>query len=131
MLMYIVFNSTMMMLVISCRKNLRIDIFSFCLCTILYSKMANFRLYPEMSRSKKWRCEGSVTIYFNYILKQLAIVEVALHGLKVDRYLTSPRRGRVLITKISYCILRGRIKGFNCSITTILCQVGSYRTVVG
>ena len=32
---------------------------------------------------------------------------------------------------ISYCILRGRIKGFNRSITTILCQVGSYRTVVG
>ena len=31
----------------------------------------------------------------------------------------------------SYCILRGRIKGFNHSITTILCQVGSYRTVVG
>ena len=32
---------------------------------------------------------------------------------------------------IVYCILRGRIKGFNRSITTILCQVGSYRTVVG
>ena len=35
------------------------------------------------------------------------------------------------IVIISYCILRGRIKGFNRSITTILCQVGSYRTVVG
>ena len=33
--------------------------------------------------------------------------------------------------KLSYCILRGQIKGFNSSITTILCQVGSYRTVVG
>ena len=30
-----------------------------------------------------------------------------------------------------YCILRGRIKGFNRSITTILFEVGSYRTVVG
>ena len=30
-----------------------------------------------------------------------------------------------------YCILRGWIKGFNSSITTIMCQVGSYRTVVG
>ena len=26
----------------------------------------------------------------------------------------------------NYCILRGRIKGFNCSITTILFEVGSY-----
>ena len=31
----------------------------------------------------------------------------------------------------SYYILRGRIKGFNSSITTILFEVGSYRTVVG
>ena len=30
-----------------------------------------------------------------------------------------------------YCILRGWIKGFNSSITTIMCQVGSYRTVIG
>ena len=30
-----------------------------------------------------------------------------------------------------YCILRGQIKGFNSSITTILFEVGSYRTVVG
>ena len=30
-----------------------------------------------------------------------------------------------------YCILRGRIKGFNRSISTILFEVGSYRTVVG
>ena len=30
-----------------------------------------------------------------------------------------------------YCILRGRIKGFNRSITTIMCEDGSYRTVVG
>ena len=30
-----------------------------------------------------------------------------------------------------YCILRGRIKGFNRSITTIMCKDGSYRTVVG
>ena len=29
---------------------------------------------------------------------------------------------------IIYCILHGRIKGFNSS---IMCQVGSYRTVVG
>ena len=32
---------------------------------------------------------------------------------------------------IDYCILHGRIKGFNCSITTILFEVGSDRTVVG
>ena len=31
----------------------------------------------------------------------------------------------------NYCILRGRIKGFNSSITAIMCQVGSHRTVVG
>ena len=31
----------------------------------------------------------------------------------------------------SYCILRGWIKGFNHSITTIMCEDGSYRTVVG
>ena len=31
----------------------------------------------------------------------------------------------------TYCILRGQIKGFNSSITAIMCQVGSYRTVVG
>ena len=30
----------------------------------------------------------------------------------------------------SYCILRGRIKGFNSSITTIMCQGGSYCTFV-
>ena len=30
-----------------------------------------------------------------------------------------------------YCILCGQIKGFNSSITTILFEVGSYRTVVG
>ena len=30
-----------------------------------------------------------------------------------------------------YCILRGRVKGFNRSITTILFEVGRYRTVVG
>ena len=30
-----------------------------------------------------------------------------------------------------YCILCGRIKGFNSSIATILFEVGSYRTVVG
>ena len=29
-----------------------------------------------------------------------------------------------------YCILCGRIKGLNSSITTILFEVGSYRTVV-
>ena len=30
-----------------------------------------------------------------------------------------------------YCILRGRIKGFNSSITTILFEVDSYRIVDG
>ena len=30
-----------------------------------------------------------------------------------------------------YCILRGWIKRCNSSITAIMCQVGSYRTVVG
>ena len=30
----------------------------------------------------------------------------------------------------SYCISHKQIKGFNCSITTILFEVGSYRTVV-
>ena len=32
---------------------------------------------------------------------------------------------------IAYCILCGQIKGFNSSITAIMCQAGSYRTVVG
>ena len=31
----------------------------------------------------------------------------------------------------TYCILCRQIKGFNSSITTILFEVGSYRTVVG
>ena len=35
------------------------------------------------------------------------------------------------VTTITYCILCGRIKGYNSSITTIMCQGGSYRTVVG
>ena len=30
-----------------------------------------------------------------------------------------------------YCILHGKIKGFNSSITSIFFEVGSYRTVVG
>ena len=30
-----------------------------------------------------------------------------------------------------YCILCGQIKGFNSSITTVMCEVGSYSTVVG
>ena len=38
---------------------------------------------------------------------------------------------RLTPRKLYYCILRGRIKGFNSSITIIMCQVGSYRTVVG
>ena len=37
----------------------------------------------------------------------------------------------IAIDIANYCILRGRIKGFNSSITAIMCQVGSYRTVVG
>ena len=32
---------------------------------------------------------------------------------------------------VSYCILCGWIKQYNSSITTIMCQRGSYRTVVG
>ena len=36
-----------------------------------------------------------------------------------------------VLYKCSYCVLRGRIKGYNSSITTIMCQGGSYRTVVG
>ena len=35
------------------------------------------------------------------------------------------------VMKTYYCILRGRIKGLNSSITTILFEVGGYRTVVG
>ena len=31
----------------------------------------------------------------------------------------------------NYCILRGWIKGFYRSITTIMCEDGSYRTAVG
>ena len=30
---------------------------------------------------------------------------------------------------VIYCILRGRIKGFHSSITTIMCQVGNYRNL--
>ena len=42
------------------------------------------------------------------------------------------RFGQILSARsVTYCILRGRIKGFNRSITTILFEVGSYRTVVG
>ena len=38
---------------------------------------------------------------------------------------------RTWYTFYNYCILCGRIKGFNRSITTIMCEDGSYRTVVG
>ena len=34
------------------------------------------------------------------------------------------------IFNCNYCILRGRIKGLNSFITSILFEVGSYRTVV-
>ena len=37
----------------------------------------------------------------------------------------------VKYNKTLYCILRGRIKGLNSSITTILFEVGIYRIVVG
>ena len=37
----------------------------------------------------------------------------------------------ILVIILYYCNLHERIKGFNCSITTILFEVGSYRTVVG
>ena len=43
-------------------------------------------------------------------------------------------QGHVIDCKVLssvYCILRGWIKGFNSSITTILFEVGIYRTVVG
>ena len=48
-------------------------------------------------------------------------------------YIDAPSQYRLgfQFYKLVYCILRGRIKGFNSSITTIMCQVGSYRTVVG
>ena len=36
-----------------------------------------------------------------------------------------------VINKDIYCILHGQIKGCNSSITVIMCQVGSYRTVIG
>ena len=40
--------------------------------------------------------------------------------------------GELLLYYISYyCILCGQIKGLNRSITTIMCEDGSYRTVVG
>ena len=45
---------------------------------------------------------------------------------------------RAHVTTITYCILRGRIKGFNSAIYAIKCQqvvielwLGSYSTVVG
>ena len=37
----------------------------------------------------------------------------------------------VIVDNAIYYILRGRVKGFNSSITTILFEVSSYRTVVG
>ena len=48
-----------------------------------------------------------------------------------------PKSNLAYIIKVSYiyyfiyCILRGWIKGFNHSVTTIMCEDGSYRTVVG
>ena len=32
---------------------------------------------------------------------------------------------------VYYCILRGQIKGLNCSITIILFEVGGFRIVIG
>ena len=37
----------------------------------------------------------------------------------------------MLYNEVFYCVLCGQIKGYNSSITTIMCQGGSYRTVVG
>ena len=54
---------------------------------------------------------------------------MSTHGLP-DMY-TLRQTTRIHSITITYCILRGRIKGFNCSITTTMCEDGSYRTVVG
>ena len=67
---------------------------------------------------------------------------MSTHGHSLpDMYTLSPRASGVHIRQTNhvhgitiayiYCILRGQIKGFNRSITTILFEVGSYRTVVG
>ena len=45
-----------------------------------------------------------------------------------DAHIRQTTRAHVTNT---YCILRGWIKGPNSSITAIMCQVGSYRTMVG
>ena len=57
----------------------------------------------------------------------------SLIGMLINVYITTTCTLKLyyIIICTHYCILSGWIKGFNRSITTILCQVGSYRTVVG
>ena len=60
---------------------------------------------------------------------QRDVVEVDCRVEAVGETLSTPPKNP--LGKHIYRILRGRIKGFNHSITTILFEVGSYRTVVG
>ena len=64
------------------------------------------------------RCE----VITNRITQCCNYITATLH------YATLPFLQRTVVT---YCILRGWIKEFNNSITTILFEVGSYRTVIG
>ena len=57
--------------------------------------------------------------------------ELSHNGIVVIMQYCSLMYGFIVIEIYIYCILHGRIKGYNSSITTIMRQVGSYRTVVG
>ena len=59
------------------------------------------------------------------LLQLHACIQVYLHSLANQLY------NYAHYCTHTYCILHGRIKGCSSSITAIMCQVGSYRTVVG
>ena len=69
---------------------------------------------------------ANVFVHVHSYLKSTNIWDVDLCVNPYKCYLQQHKK-----INVYYCILRGRIKGFNRSITTILFEVGSYRTVVG
>ena len=62
------------------------------------------------------KCKTKTNIIIRYNMIVLLLEYIITHSFKYNSF---------------YCILCGQIKGFNSSITAIMCQVGSYRTVVG
>ena len=93
-----------------------------CVCVCVY------RLYTDyVFRLYAYACTNAVVVYYGYQL-QLSSYLVLIDCSFGKKFCPSAKINYFTF----YCILRGRIKGFNISITTIMCQEGSYnRTMVG